>query len=101
MQLRKVTQDFFFCSSSFDSSSIAFISHLDLYLLAVEQTHLAFHARIAFSILSVKATLWVITLFLDPPSILNDSLAQGKKCVIVHLLLQLLPLKMLPRVIIE
>ena len=93
MQLSEVTQNFFFCSSSFDSSSIAFISRLDLYLLTVEQAHLAFHALVVFSILSVKATLWVIKLFLDPPSILSDSLAQGKKRGITHLVLPLLPLK--------
>ena len=93
MQLSEVTQNFFFCSSFFDSSSVAFISHLDLYLLAVEQTHLAFHTRTVFSILYVKATLWVIALFLDPPSILSDFLAQGKNRQIVHLLLPLLPLK--------
>ena len=51
------------------------------------------------SILYVKATLWVITLFLDPPSILSDFLAQGKNRQIAHLLLPLLPLK--TRVTIE
>ena len=55
------------------------MSCLDLYLLVVEQALFVFHVRTAFSILSVKATLWVITLFLYPPSILSDSLVQGNK----------------------
>ena len=52
---------------------------LDLYLLVVEQALFVSHVRTAFSILSAKATLWVITLFLYPPSILSDSLVQGNK----------------------
>ena len=55
------------------------MSCLDLYLLVVEQAHFAFHVRIAFSTLSVKSTLWVITLFLYPPSILSDSLVKVNK----------------------
>ena len=57
MQLSQVMQKLFFCSSSFGSSPTAFISCLDFYHLAVERAHLAIHARIVFSILSVKATL--------------------------------------------
>ena len=57
MQLSQVMQKLFFCSSSFGSSPIAFISCLDFYHLAVEKAHLAIHARIVFSILSGKATL--------------------------------------------
>ena len=96
MQLSEVTQNFFFCSSFFDSSSLAFISHLDLYLLAVEQAHLSYHTRTIFSQFYM---LRVITLFLDPPSILSDFLAQGRNRQIAHLLLPLLPLK--TRVTIE
>ena len=87
MQLNEVIQDFFFCSSSFGSSTTAFISCLDLYLLAVEQAHLGFDARIVFSILSLEATLRVITLFLYLPYILSGSLVPA------HLLPMLLSLK--------
>ena len=97
MQLNEVTQNFSICLSSFDSASVAFSSRLELHLLGVERAHLAFHARIVLSNLSVKATLWVITLFLYPPSILSDSLAHKRG--IAHLLLPLLSLK--NRVIIE
>ena len=97
MKLNEVTQNFCICLSSFDSASVAFTSRLDLHLLGVEQAHLAFHARMVFSNLSVKATLCVITLFLYPLSILSDSLEQKRG--IAHLLLPLLSLK--NRVIIE
>ena len=43
MQLSDLIQNFFFCSSFFGSSSIAFICRLELYLIDVEQAHLAFH----------------------------------------------------------
>ena len=79
MHLSEVIQCFFFYSSSLASSPIAFMPCLDLYLLVVEQALFVFHVRTTFSILSVKATLWVITLFLYPPSILSDSLVQGNK----------------------
>lgn len=50
-----VSQDLFF-SGSFDSSSVAFISPLGLYLLAVELTDLVLIAQMFFAISSVKGT---------------------------------------------
>ena len=86
MHLSEVIQCFFFYSSSLASSPIAFMPCLDLYLLVVEQALFVFHVRTTFSILSVKATLWVITLFLYSPSILSDSLVQGNKRWLAHML---------------
>ena len=94
MHLSEVIQCFFFFySSSLASSPIAFMSCLDLYLLVVEQALFVFHVRTTFSILSVKATLWVITLFLYPPSILSDSLVQGNKRWLEHILPLLISLE--------